>query len=227
MAKAKLKKRNKKKDVTEPDEFILTVSSAFSYLMEHKLMLVGSILAILLVVVAVGGTAYYRNSYVQRASMEFGDSLQYFHAGAEATPANATAIKNALKGFKKVTKEYSVSPFAKYSRLYIARCYQLLGKTDRAIEEYKTALQKLGEEPLAVPWRVTAAYADQSELKEMEALLGKNGVMMEPYLRYSLAMLYETKGEKEKAIAELKKVKDQFPSSPFAEDARKALELLK
>ncbi len=219
-------KKKKRKDVTEPDEFILTVSSAFSYLMEHKLLLVGGILAILLVVAGVGGTAYYRNSYLQKASMEFGDALQYFKAGAESSPVNATALQEASKRFKVVVEKYSVSPFAKYSRLYIARCYQLEGDTDRAIAAYKTALDKLGDDPLSVPWLVPFAMADQGETKRIEAMLGKNGAMMEPYLRYSLAMLYETKGEKQKAVEELKRVKDQFPSSPFAEDARKALDLL-
>ena len=220
-------KKKKRKDVTEPDEFILTVSSAFTYLMEHKLLLVGGILAILVVVAGVGGTAYYRNSYVQRASMEFGDALQYFHAGAETTPVNATALNDALTRFNKVIDKFSVSPFAKYSRLYVARCYQLMGNTDKAIEAYKAALAKLGEAPLAVPWHVPYAIADQGNAKKIEALLGKNGAMMEPYLRYSLAMLYETKGDKEKAIEELKRVKDQFPSSPFAEDARKALSVIR
>ncbi len=222
----KVKKRKKKKDVTDPDEFIVTLSSGFHYLMEHKLMLVSSILAVVLIVAAVGGTTYYRNSYVQKASMEFGDSLRYFHAGSETSPVNATALNKALKGFNHVIQKYSISPFAKYSRLYVGRCYQLMGKTDKAIAAYKVAIDKLGKDPLAVPWLVPFAVADQKETKRIEALLGKNGAFMEPYLRYTLAMLYESKGENGLAIAELKRVKDQFPSSPFAEEARRALSIL-
>ncbi len=221
------KKRKKKKEVTDPDEFILTVSSGFHYLMEHKLILASGMLAVLLIVVAVGGTTYYRNSYVQKASMEFGDSLRYFHAGAETNPVNATNLNRALKGFNHVIKKYSVSPFAKYSRLYVGRCYQLMGETDKAIDAYKSAIDKLGDDSLAVPWLVPFAVTDQKETRRIEALLGKNGAFMEPYLRYTLAMLYETKGDNGLAITELERVKDQFPSSPFAEEARRALSLLK
>ncbi len=216
-------------DTETPDTFLQVTSHALDWVSAHKLLV--SVVALVVLVVAAGITSwgYYSSKYEKESGLAFAQALRYYHS--LKPQSSQDDVKSVSKLFQDVIAQYPRSRWASFAHLYLAGCCEMVGESDRAVREYELGVEGIkGEKFLYPPWLVTLAYAHGSPeagIKVVERGLQDEKPFLEPYLRYNLALLYQEKGDLEKAKKELQDLEGRFPSSPFGIEADKLLELFK
>ncbi len=124
---------------------------------------------------------------------------------------------NAL-GFLDIIDSYGSTPSGKLARYYAGLSYLHLGDYEQAIsylDKFKT------DDLLLAPLAETAkgdAYVELGKyskaITSFKAGLAKNSNdFTTPYIKLKLGLAYEANGEKDKAAAEFKEIKDKYASS--------------
>lgn len=69
--------------------------------------------------------------------------------------------------------------------------------------------------------------AEAGDAKLLEEYLKRDNPFLEDYVRFRLAMTYLAEGKKKEAKEQLMTLKGKFPSSPFARDAERVMEVMR
>src|SRR4030043_150946 len=151
----KVKKKITKKKLKQPDEFISITEKSYLFISHHnKNIIIGTILVLVLIL-----SFFLFRMWDQRkedeANQKFILALEAYQMVSspyrEGSPAE---YKKVLEGFEEGKKDYEKAVKAyqeiiklgeKYHwagvHLNMARCYEKLGKTDEALENYRTFLK--------------------------------------------------------------------------------------
>lgn len=224
MAKAK-----KVRELEEPDEFLRLTSKALEYTRVHKTLVGGAALLILLIAVAIGVWSHHLSKYREESSISFSNALE-FYRGTLAEGPKKEEIEKCVSFFERIIERYGHSPYAAFSYLYLAKCHEWLGEKQKAWDEYDEGINLLKREnPFRGVWEVSWALSSEPDkgIELLKKRLKEKSNILEPYTRFSLALLYQEKGDIKTAFQELEQLKGQFPSSPFGKEATKIAELLK
>jgi TolA-binding protein len=203
-------------------------------------------IAIVVILAGAGGFAWWTKHQRERGGAELGEAMAMEQAqiapaptvpGATQTPGTfptETARNEAvLKAFEKIANENGSSSVGITARYHMAVALMSLGRYADAQQAFEKTTADAGSSvygPMGRMGRAEAllmggkfddaikAFTDLSG--ERDGSLPVDGVLMQ------LARAYQKAGKTQEARATLKRVTDEFPDSPFAQDARQQLALL-
>jgi len=229
MAKKKVKRKELLK---EPDEFLTFSARAFNWLHanRNKLLTAGVIIGALIVLYLAGwGYWRYTNKKAQQAYNQ-AYSILLKSLNPEASPEE---WKKAEQGFKRVFEDYGLSKVASLALPEAAMAVYLQGRYDEAIKLYQEFLQDMVEEyqyqsltKLAIA-TCFEAKGDAASAKAIlqEVLQGPKGPFR-AFAHLSLARVYSSTSERDKAKESLEKFIEDLPDSPFIPMAKAMLQRL-
>jgi tetratricopeptide (TPR) repeat protein len=119
---------------------------------------------------------------------------------------------------------YGGTTSGELARFYLANAYYMTGQVDAALEEYDDfsggdkILEASAYAGIGSCYESKKEYDKAASYFEKAAGVSAAGAETPNYLN-SAARCYGTAGEKEKAIALLKRLKKEFPASSYARDA--------
>lgn len=211
-----------------PDPFLKAVSQWLDWASRHKISLAVVIVIILSAAAFIWGWSSYKTTYDRKSGLAFSRALGVYHG---INPQNQEkGVKEAIEAFQKVVKGYPHSFWASLAHLYLGRCYELSGNKDKAAQEFALGISGIKSKKYLSPqWLVDLAHIQdpQKGIDTLKNKLSEEKPFLEPYLMYNLALLYQEKGDLNRAIKTLEDLKGRFPASPFGQEAARLLEVLK
>ncbi len=229
MAKKKVKRKELLK---EPDEFLTFSARAFNWVSTHRNQLVTAAVIIgVLIGLYVAGWGYWR--YTNKKAQEAYNQAYSILLKSLHPDASPEEWKKAEEGFKRVFEDYGLSKVAPLALPEAAMAAYLQGRYDEAIKLYKKFLGEMGQETLYQTLTRLAmatcfeAKGDPASAKEVlqEVLNGPDGPF-KALAHLSLARVYSSTTEEDKAKKSLEQFLKQLPDSPFVPVAKAMLQKL-
>jgi tetratricopeptide (TPR) repeat protein len=208
--------KTQKRELSDAEKVISTVSSLKEQLQEKQKNLIYAIAAFVAVILLVVGSFTYINSNKIRAAEYEADGYGYFYR-AQGDNASAMYMK-ALESFKKA---YYTQKRA-YTLFYIANCYEKLGKSDEALKTLNDLVNNFNDTvTLSLTYNKMAALhinrgEPQKALEAFDKLKKTKGAPLQDLAIMQSAVILESMGKNEEAKAQYKELVERFPNSPFA-----------
>lgn len=192
------------------------------------------LIGLVAVIVVVVGFFVYRNhmegveseaqNAISRSQMAF--AQEQYEQALNGDGANQ-------KGFLKIIDEYSGTKTANLAKLYSAICYANLGKTDEAIKYFEDFSSK--DDQMVSPSAQAAlgnCYVEKGDKEKGAGMLesaakSADNDAISPVFLLQAGEVYESLGQKEKALELYQQIKDKYFRSPLANDIDKYIERAK
>jgi TolA-binding protein len=147
----------------------------------------------------------------------------------------ALALENpggGFEGFLSIIDNYSGTKAANLAKYYAGISYLNMGKYEDAVNYLKDyaandAVTKIMKAGALGDASAELGKMDEAEGYYKDAASASENDMLAPYYLHKLAMLYFSQGKNEQAVAELEKIKSDYPDSNEFRDAEKLLARLK
>ena len=170
----------------------------------------------------------------EKAATEIGKVLNIYDAGATDSRQYPIAInglpERGVMGLKAIVENYGGTGSGELARFYLANAYFNLHQYDEALRHFESfsgdgdLLRASAEAGAAACYEVKGSYSRAAEKYEKAANRISNAAQTPDYLN-AAARCFGSSGEKEKAIALLKRLKKEFPTSTAARDADRYIAL--
>lgn len=216
-------RRKKKEDETLVD-IVEVRDSARSFIEKNKNIILGVLTAI---IVVIGGYILYQNIY--QAPREKEAATQMFQAQFQfERDSFASALTNpggGYDGFLDIIDNYSGTNAANLAKYYAAVSYLHLGQNEDALD-YIRDFKAKGD---VMPIMKAGVKGDiHSELGEYDNAIsaykeaaGYSNEFLRPYYLQKLALLQKQQGMPDKALANFRIIKAEYPASVPAEQVEK------
>ncbi|MGH7872607.1 MAG: tetratricopeptide repeat protein [Candidatus Binatia bacterium] len=116
-------KRITRKDLKKPDWFQVNSEKVLEFFADHKPLVIGAAIALVLIVIANWGWQQFKDKQDVAAGREFSKAV---------TAYQAEQYKNAIVGFEKV-QTYRWSHYAPLAHIYLANSYLATNDADKAL----------------------------------------------------------------------------------------------
>lgn len=228
------------------NEFVSTVANATQWSRDNQGMFMGVVIALIAVIALASGYFWWQNRNQEQAGSLLGIAMTIYQApvvppssvpGATQAPGSYPSEKAryeaALKAFQDVADTYPSSTAGLAARYHSAETLMSLGRAKDAQQAYQTVIDKAGTSiygPMSRLGLATVMLADgQSDqaIKAFEELAAqRDGVVPVDGVLMQLASAYQKVGKNAEARTTYKRVVDEFPDSPYAQNARQQMTLL-
>ena len=217
------RRRNKKEDETLLD-IVEARDSARSFIEKNQNLILGIITA---VVVLIGGYILYQNLY--QAPREREAATQMFQAQFQfERDSFASALTNpggGYDGFLDIIDNYGGTNAGNLSKYYAAVSYLQLGQYEDALDYIQDFNAKGDVMPIMKAGVKGDIYSELGEyenaISAYEDATGYSNDFLRPYYLQKLAMLQDQQGMSDKALANFKTIKAEYPESVPAEQVEK------
>lgn len=213
-----------KKTLSEEDKFVSTIDDFKERIQSKQKTLVYIAMGVVLLIVIVVGGMIFVNINNQKAKEYEAEGYKYFYS---ATKDNASDYySKALELFKKAYDSKKTA----YSLLYIATCYEKLGRFDDAIKSLDELVKNFNDaETLSIGYnKLSAIYIKKGEpqkaIDSLDNITKLKGGVLQDFAYLQSALLLETIGKPDDAKLRYKNLTDKHPNSPFVFLAKKKLE---
>ena len=242
--KAKTRKQSRK-DIKQPDQFVEVTSKSADWLTTYRTPLIGLVIAVFLIAIAVFSFIRFQVGQTELASSALEKALKVYSAEVTKNPPKVAAGQEAPKTFPTLNKKYEASIKAfetllkKYQKtqsgrmalLYLGNSYLQLKKYTKAEDFYKKFIKGLAvTDPLYYLGVNGLAYVLEAKGKGKEGIallkeLKNNGPKSnKAFVLMRLAEYYDYKKDSKKARAYYKELaKDK---STYQTEAKKRLSVL-
>jgi hypothetical protein len=221
------------------DDFQSAIGEAVSFYGLHKEEIKVTAIAVVVVGVLGLGLSYFQGKRAQEASSAFSEALQSFDTpvagqgppveGAPNPPFPTAEVKfkKAAAGFDGVARRYPSQPGALSARYYAALCRIELGDMDNAQKELE-AISKEKTGGGLTPSLAKMALADilrrkgqlDQAVEAYKALAADQSLPIpRDYALWNAATTLEDAGRSSEAAAAYRDLREQFPSSVWADEA--------
>jgi tetratricopeptide (TPR) repeat protein len=233
-------KKSLRKQIKQ-DELASSYANAGAWFGAHVDQVKPAAIGVLVLAVAVGGLLYFRSERAQEAQRAFDEAHDLFSGAVGKPEEGAVAaskeekFKKALAAFQGVVERYGSLAVGPRARYYSALCEIELGEREKA----ESVLRELAERKRAgemVPGLADIALArvEQAPGKPDQAIAAYEKLAGQPsnglprdYVLMSLATALEAAGRFSEAAANFRRIVDEMPTSPFADEARSRADYLK
>ncbi len=236
------------------DQFVTTLHDTFERIEQNRKQLLTGIVAVVVLAAAVGGFMWWRQQTQAKASALLADALAVADApvvppppppgstlneAPPPPPANSYPTEHArsvaaLPKFMTAANAYPSTVPGLAARYHAAATLVALGKDSEAEQRYQEVIDKAGSGLYARMARLGLAEVQVRQKKYEPAIntlkdlstsakdeLPLDGVLMQ------LGRVYVLAGRKAEAVQTYQRVSTEFPTSPYAGDAKKELDSLK
>jgi tetratricopeptide (TPR) repeat protein len=185
-----------------------------------------------LVVLVVGGYAYVQNQATRNndASTKLATVYPLYDKDQYQLAIDGVPERK-VTGLKSIVDEYGGTTSGNLARFYLANCYFNLGKYDEAVshfEDFSASQQYLVISRLtglAACYEAKGEYEKAAESFEKAVAKYPKDVDAAANLNNAAAN-FMLAGNKDRAVELFKKLKKEFPTSPFARDADRHIQRL-
>jgi TolA-binding protein len=228
------------------NEFVEGVAKITSWYQQNQdkaTMIAG---VVVLAVVLVAGYFWWQKRSTEQAGELMGVAMTVYQApivppssvpGAVQQPGSYPSEKAryeaALTAFEDVANHYGSSQSGIAARYHAAETLFSLGRLNEAHQSYQTVIDKGGSSSyatmatLGLATTMLAEGQNDQAIKAFEDLASvRDSVVPVDGVLMQLAKAYEKIGKKADARTTYKRVVDEFPDSPYVENARQQMTLL-
>jgi tetratricopeptide (TPR) repeat protein len=222
------KKVQKTTDEFENVEHALTSSEAFIEKYQKQILYgLGTVALVVIAVLAINN--FYVNPRQNNAANEMYKSQMYFAVDSFRVALDGDGFESI--GFEEISSRYSMTPSGNLAKAYAGICHYKLGDYEQAIKYLSQYDVNDSYFSLTVLGLIGDAYAELNEPKNAikffaRAANAKNEVLS-PYFLKKAAVMLELEGDKEKALKNYLRIKEEFPMSAEAQDVDKYIARLK
>lgn len=220
------KKRISKKDIKE-DELLKAYVSVSSFYYANKRYVSYAVTGLVVVVVAMLIFINNRRASNEKAATELGKVFPLYDAAATSPGQYQRAIdgqpERGLMGLKTIVENYGNTESGGLARFYLANAYYNVGKYDEALRQFESfssvnkLLEASAQAGIGSCYEAMGEYSKAAASYEKASGIISNPITTPEYLN-SAARCYGKSGDREKAIALLKRLKQDYPSSQYARD---------
>jgi tetratricopeptide (TPR) repeat protein len=182
-----------------------------------------------LVVLVIAAVIYFNNRGAndEKATTALGEILRYYDKGEYQTAINGVPEKNVV-GLKEIVDNYGGTHSGDLAKFFLGNSYYSLGNYDEALkcfDDFGGSYSPLRASAVAGAASCYEAKGDHKKAAEyFERAASKTGdIQLSPEYLHNAARDYTLSGKKERAVELLKKLKKEYPSSPYARDADRML----
>lgn len=225
----KPKKKISRKEMKK-DALLTAYEQSVLFYEQNKKMIQYALTAVVVIAIAVVVYTNNRRTNDQKAAAELGKVFPVFDAGASDARQYKTAIdgqpERGIMGLKSIVDNYGGTESGELARFYLATAYLNLGRYDDAIRQFKNfsgsskLLRASVQSGLGACYEALGDYRDAGASFEQAAALDNVTATIPQYLS-SAGRCYGLAGEKEKAVALLKRLQREFPMSSYAREAER------
>ena len=225
------------------NEFARTVQSASTWVAENRDLTVKVAGAALVVLVLVGGYLFWRKHTDDQAGTWLGIAMAIADApvvppptlpGAQQTPntypTEKAKFEAALTAFHEVVNRYPSTRAAMAARVEIASTLLTLGRFAESEAAYQDVVKESPNSFYAPMAKLGAAEAEAAQGQFDKAIAAftdlagqRDGALPVDGVLMRLAQTYLKAGKTKDARAAFQQVVDQFPNSPYANEARQRI----
>jgi len=208
--------------------------SAKEYIIEHKNIAYGILIGIVVIIIAVPLYISSYNKKVDEASKFFETGL-YFYRNAfynkDLTPdERLNNLKESIKRWEFVVREFSSTPVAKDALFYEAGAYYELGDYNNAIKKYEELYNK-DDDYYFIDIVLIDKAKCYEQLNNLQGALASYQKVVEdypdsagaPYAQYNIAKIYELSNKLKEALQGYQKVVANYKYSIWAQQSRKRM----
>ena len=221
------KKRITKKEIKQ-DPLFTAIGQLEVFYEQNKKYVSYALTGIVVIVIAVFMYINNRRANEEKAAAEFGKVFGLYDRAVNDPKQYTTAINGqadrSIMGLKTIVENYGGTESGELARFYLANSYFNLGQYDEALKQYDSfsggdkLLSASALAGLAGCYEARKEYGKAASNYEKAASVILNTSSTPEYLN-AAARCYGLSGEKEKAIALLKRLKKEYPTSSFAREA--------
>ena len=225
-----------KRQLKKPDQFVAITENSVHWAGEHRRnVLVGSVIAVVLILAAVGGYTFYQHR-AAAAATDFGAAMQTYQTPlvnpAQPVPPGMKTFNTAKERaaaantqFLQVAHQYGLTTPGKLSEYFAGLTYMEEGQNGPAEDllkkvssSWNKGLAALGQSALADLYQQTGRDAQAIDIYNQLAK-GKAATVPPSLAKLNLAELYQSQGKTEEARKIYALLKDQDKDSKGKPDA--------
>ena len=234
----RLTRKSIKHDIRE-DTFRTSIDRSVDFVTGHGRMLLMALAGVLVLVAAGFGVHYWMQQREARASQLLGQASKIAEAPVQQTGATPNDAENpsfatekarqeaAEPLFQQIRQKYPNTGAGAIAAVYLGR-YQLeQGNTEAARKLWQQFLDDHPDHMLASSVRLSLLALDRQAgkgeqvAKELRAMLEKpEKTLPEDVLLFQLGQTLEDLGKTDEAKATYQRLGDEFPQSPYAQQAQ-------
>ncbi len=238
--------KTKERHHLKENEFVTTVATVADWYRDNQGKAVAGVVAVAVVVAAVSGYFWWQHRNQEQAGALLGVAMTIYQApvvppssvpGAKQAPGSYPSEKAryeaALAAFQQVADTYPSSMAGIAARYHSAETLLSLGRAKDAVQAYQTVIDRAGSSvygAMAHLGLATAMLADgqnDQAIKALEDLSAqRDGIVPVDGVLMQLASAYRKLGKTAEARTTYKRVVDEFPDSPYVQDARQQMTLI-
>jgi predicted negative regulator of RcsB-dependent stress response len=220
------KKKISKREIKE-DRLVTTYFEAQSWFEANRKRVSSTFFTVLIAGVAVW--FYYNNRSTQNlaATADLGKIIRYYDAGNFEVAVNGSPQEN-IRGLQQIVDEYGGTESGEFATLYLANAYFSLGNYEKALQYYEdvdtgdSGLDASAKAGIAACHEARGRYAEAASYFEQAAQTDDRKLHTAEHL-FHAGHNFILAGQREKADEVLKKLKANFPTSPYAREADRLL----
>jgi TolA-binding protein len=231
------------------NEFARSVAQARSVVEQRRGDITKFVVAVVLLLAAVGGYAWWRSSRDARANESLAAALAVYQMPVVPIPPPAPGspppvpqpgtfpteqekLAAALPKFVDAANAHPGTSAGITARFYAASILAALGKPAEAEQRYKEVIDKAGSSSIysrtaklgMAEAQVAQAKYDSAIAIYSELSRDTNSSLPLDSVLMHLGRAYARAGKKEEAVRSFTRVVDEFPQSAYAADARREME---
>jgi tetratricopeptide (TPR) repeat protein len=214
--------KSRKELLEEPDPFLVFVGKAMDFGKKYQKEIVGTVGALVAVIIVITGVLYYKNQTEDRAAAMLGKTIARYDA-VKKDESSFVALEEVKKEFKGIIDKYGSTDAGKSAlMMYADVCYQTKNYDD-ALKAYKQALDAMGKTPFKSMILNGLAYACEGKEDYEQAadwfkkIASDETAVLRDQALFNLGRMYGKLGKPEQEKETLQQLVSEFPDSMYAD----------
>ena len=230
----KIKDISNKSSTGEPVQFLSSKERFLFFVEENRAMVWGGILLVMVVIVTIV-TLSWLNQQKQEQAWELEGQAQtvYLDRPLDDVKKGQENIQKASTMFKEILDQFPGTDSAEVSAFLLGNSLMEEQNYQAAIDIYTSFIKQYAQDHIfvgLVQQRLGLAYLlngnREAAMEAFEAVLANPDALNKDQVVFELAKLAEADEKVTEAVAQYKKVVQDFPLSPFASEAALRLKVL-
>lgn len=224
-------RRITRKQLKQSDEFVTTMDMVIEWITDNWRPIAGALAGVAAIAVIWWAVGLWQHSRAEDASYALKHAIATFEGDAgddQLEPAGDPTAAEAE--FLEVLEHYDGTPQADMARIYLARIHLDRGDTDEALQLLRGVSERRRGDVVGrlatldlIHLRVASGQA-VDVAQELEAMVaGTDDRLPRDVALFELGRLYLAEQEPERAGEVFQKLVDEFPESPYVNQARRNL----